>query len=153
MQIESVHSATRRTLGIDLKRLLETPIANARRVAEWTDSICNASVPLPRRFHTGCVPEGGGVHNYPSPVIEIERFKYDDFELWVRDDEGQPAAVVPVARRGSGDGSVRVIHATAGTRLHRQVCDAEGRDAFVEAGGRHRMAREAFGRQRGGTSK
>ncbi len=31
--------------GIDLKRLFDTPIKNADGIAEWTDSICDASVP------------------------------------------------------------------------------------------------------------
>jgi hypothetical protein len=71
-------------LGVDLKSLLETKIASASDVARWTDSICNASVPLPARFHTGVLPEGAGVHNYPTPVTDIDRFRRDDFELWVR---------------------------------------------------------------------
>jgi hypothetical protein len=136
-------------LGIDLKHLLETPIRDARGIAEWTDSICNASVPLPQLLHTGAVPKGGGVHNYPTPVTDIDRFRRDDFQLWVTDTEGKPAAVVPVAQRGSGNSTVRVVHSTPGTRLHRAHMRAEKRGEFLEMGGRAKMAREAFVRQRG----
>src|SRR5215831_5408967 len=60
-------------LGIG--QLLDTPITDAAGVAAWTDSICNASVPLPPHAHTGVLPAGGGVHHYPSPVTEIAFFK------------------------------------------------------------------------------
>jgi hypothetical protein len=79
-------------------------------VEAWTDSICNASVPLPEGVHRGVLPSAGGIHHYPAPVAEIAFFKYDDFELWVNDGEGNEVAVVPVAARGAGDGRVQVLH-------------------------------------------
>jgi hypothetical protein len=36
-----------------------------------------------------------GVHHYPTPVADIQLVKYDDFQLWVTDGEGNPAAVAP----------------------------------------------------------
>jgi uncharacterized protein DUF6424 len=48
--------------------LLAAPITDAAGVATWTDSICNASVPLPAALHTGVLPAAGGVHHYPTPV-------------------------------------------------------------------------------------
>jgi hypothetical protein len=134
-------------LGIDLRKLLDTPIKSAVGIAEWTDSICNASVPLPQVLHTGTLPKGGGVHNYPTPVTDIDRFRRDDFQLWVKDDEGQVAAVVPVAQRGSGISTIRVVHTTPGTRLHRARERAERRGEWLEMDGEGRMGREAFGRQ------
>ena len=95
---------------LKIRELLDTPITDADGVARWTDSICNASVPLPRDVHTGVLPTAGGIHHYPAPVAEIAFFKYDDFQLWVTDDAGNEMAVVPVARRGSGDGRVQALH-------------------------------------------
>lgn len=109
---------------LGIRELLDTPITDARGVARWTDSICNASVALPKPLHTGVLPRAGGLHHYPAPVAEIALFKYDDFELWVRDEEGQPTAVAPVGPRGSGDGRVRVLFATPGTRLEARLAAA-----------------------------
>jgi hypothetical protein len=106
---------------LGIRELLDTPITDAAGVAKWTDSICNASVALPRPLHTGVLPGKSGVHHYPTPVQEIEYFKYDDFVLWVQDSTGNPAAVVPVASRGSGDGRVRVLYATPGTPLAEEL--------------------------------
>jgi hypothetical protein len=90
--------------------LLDTPIQDAAGVAKWTNSIFNAGVPLHPGFHTGVLPGGGaqnppaaagqqpaGVHHYPTSVADIQLVKYDDFQLWVTDREGNPAAVAPVA--------------------------------------------------------
>lgn len=99
-------------------------------------------------LHTGFVPKGGGVHNYPTPVTDIDRFRHDDFVLWVTDAEGQPAAVVPVAPRGSGDWRVRFVHSTAGTKLGAKHREAEARGKFLELGATHALARQAFAKQR-----
>jgi hypothetical protein len=56
----------------------------------------------------------------PPPVADIQLVKYDDFQLWATDGEGNPAAVAPVAQRGSGDASVHVIYVTPGSQLTRQ---------------------------------
>jgi hypothetical protein len=102
---------------LGIRELLDTPITDAAGVARWTDSICNASVALPPSLHTGVLPKAGGIHHYPSPVAEIALFKYDDFQLWVQDSSGKPAAVVPVSQRGSGDARVRVLYASPDTPL------------------------------------
>jgi hypothetical protein len=115
------------TLKIDLKELLDTPITDAEGIAHWTDSICNASVPLPQPVHTGTVPKGGGVHNYPTPVTDIEFFKRDDFNLWVVDDEGHDAAVVPTHEHGGTNTDLHVIHTEPGSKLHRLHQNALGR--------------------------
>jgi len=100
---------------LGIRELLDTPITDAKGVARWTDSICNASLPLRAAFHTGVLPRAstGGVHHYPSPIAEIELIKRDDFDLWVRTPDGALAAVVPVAPRGSGDGRTRLLLAAA----------------------------------------
>ncbi|MGD3111688.1 DUF6424 family protein [Streptomyces sp. YGL11-2] len=95
----------------DGERLLNTPIQTADQVAEWTDSIFNASVPLPAGAHTGVLPAAAGYHHYPKPIVDIDHFRYDDFQLFVTDPKGLPVAVVPVAPRGSGDGRVQVLAA------------------------------------------
>ena len=69
-------------------------------------------------------PEPGGIHHYPTPIADIQLFKYDDFQLWVTDEEGNPAAVAPVSRRGSGDACVHVLYATPGSRLARRAAQA-----------------------------
>ena len=65
-------------------------------------------------------PESAGVHHYPTPIVDIQLFKYDDFQLWVTDSEGNPAAVTPVGARGSGVASVHVQYATPGSQLAQQ---------------------------------
>lgn len=135
-----------RRIGIDLKALLETPITDAAGVARWTDSICNASVPLPQPLHTGSVPKGGGVHNYPTPVTDIDRFRRGDFNLWVTDDEGHPAAVVPKAHPDTGERGVRVAYSTPGSKLHRAHGRHEAAGKHFELPAGHTLARQAFRR-------
>jgi hypothetical protein len=98
---------------LGIRELLDTPITDAAGVARWTDSICNASVPLPAALHTGVLPTAatGGVHHYPTPITDIELIKRDDFDLWVRGPNDELVALVPVAPRGSGNGATRVLFA------------------------------------------
>jgi hypothetical protein len=140
-------------MGFDLDEILNTPITDTAGIERWTDSICNASVPLPQGRHTGTLPKSGGVHHYPTPITDIELFKQDDFQLFVLDDEGQPAAVVPVAHRGSGDHRVEVLYATPGTKLHKQHAKAHqnNKRLILEEG--HPCAKKAFEKQTGKTAK
>jgi Family of unknown function (DUF6424) len=133
-------------LGIG--ELLATPITDAAGVAKWTDSICNASVPLSADLHCGVMPHGAGVHHYPTPITDIETFKTADFDLFVTDSDGHQAAVVPVAPRGSGDGRVQVLWASTGGQLHAEhmAATATGRPFILDAG--HELAQLAFARQR-----
>jgi hypothetical protein len=111
---------------LGIRELLDTPITTADDVARWTDSICNASLPLPKPLHVGVLPKpgkqkpgeviAGGFHHYPAPIVDQQLFKYDDFQVWVTFD-GEPVAVVPVGERGSGDGRTAVIYASPGTEL------------------------------------
>lgn len=130
--------------------LLATPITDAAGVARWTDSICNASVPLPPLLHTGVLPHGGGVHHYPAPIVEIETFKRDDFQLWVTDGEGNPAAVAPVAPHGSGTGKVHVLWATPGSALHGKHAEATTAGSPLVLDEDHPLAMQAFTRQAAG---
>jgi Family of unknown function (DUF6424) len=134
---------------LGIQHVLDTPITDAAGVAQWTDSICNASVPLPTPAHTGVLPAGGGVHHYPSPVSEIAFFKHDDFQLWVTDAQGNPAAVAPVGARGSGDGRVHVLYATAGSDLASQVSQAEAQQQPLVLDASHPLAQQAFADQSG----
>lgn len=95
----------------DAESLLSTPITNADGVSAWTDSIFNASYPLPVAAHTGMLPQGAGYHHYPKPIVDIDHFRFGDFQLFVTDSAGRPAVVVPVSPRGSGDGRVRLLAA------------------------------------------
>lgn len=145
---------------LDPDGLLDTPIRDAAGVAKWTDSIFNAGVPLHPDFHTGVLPAGqaqnesgaadqqpAGVHHYPTPVVDIQLFKYDDFQLWVTDEEGNPAAVAPVAQRGSGNASVHVLYATPGSRLAHQKRQAEGANTPLVLGPEHPLAKQAYQNQ------
>lgn len=93
----------------DGRRLLETPITDAKGVAEWTDSIFNASVPMPSGPHTGVLPKGAGYHHYPKPIVDIDHFRHDSFNLFVTDREGLAAVVVPMSEPGADDGRVRLL--------------------------------------------
>lgn len=95
----------------DAQNLLSTPITSADGVSAWTDSIFNASYPLPVAAHTGMLPTGAGYHHYPKPIVDIDHFRFGDFQLFVTDSAGRPAVVVPVSPRGSGDGRVRLLAA------------------------------------------
>lgn len=130
--------------------ILHTPVTDAAGIAAYTDSLWNASVPLPPGFHTG-VPmrQGvGGVHHVPAPVAEIQFFKRDDFQLWVTDQrDGHRAAVVPVAPSGSGDGRVQVLWCPRGSALHTEHLEhaAAGKPHILHQG--HPLARQAFAGQ------
>jgi hypothetical protein len=132
---------------LGIQQLLDTPITDAAGVAQWTDSICNASIPLPTPAHTGVLPAGGGVHHYPSPITEIEFFKHDDFQLWVTDQQGNPAAVAPVSPRGSGDGRVHVLYATPGSDLAGQLSQSEAQSQPLILDPSHPLAQQAFAQQ------
>jgi hypothetical protein len=141
---------------LDPTGLLDKPITDAVGVGYWTDSIFNAVVPLHPGLHTGVLPGGGeqdaldsdpeaaGVHHYPTPITDIQLFKYDDFQLWVMDEEGNPAAVVPVDARGTGNASVKVQYATPGSRLAAQVAMAarDNKQLILESD--NPLARQAF---------
>jgi hypothetical protein len=132
---------------LGISELLDTPITDAAGIAAWTDSICNASIPLPAPAHTGVLPKGGGVHHYPSPITEIAFFKHDDFQLWVTDPQGNPAAVAPVSPRGSGDGRVHVLYATPGSALAGQVRQSEAQSQPLILDPGHPLAQQAFRQQ------
>jgi hypothetical protein len=130
-------------------RILKTPITTADQVADWTDSIFNASVSLPKLRHTGTSPKGHGVHHYPTPVYDIELFKHDDFVLWVLDAQRQPAAVLPAHRRGAAKdtpnyGKTVVAYATPGTKLHREMAVAHAKRRVLVAPPDHPLTKQAF---------
>jgi hypothetical protein len=157
---------------LDPNGLLDTQITDANGIAKWTDSIFNAGVPLHPSFHTGVLaggtaqsaadgqagdqaptaaatgdPEPAGVHYYPTPIVDIQLFKYEDFQLWVTDAQGNPAAVAPVAGRGSGDARVHVLYATPGTQLAQQKQAAESANTPLILGPDHPLAKQAFQNQ------
>ena len=147
-------------VGFDLDGLLNKPINDAEGVADWTDSICNASLPLPAGRHTSVLPKvagpnavnvhpeiHGGVHHYPTPITDIELFKRDDFQLWVIDAEGQPTAVLPVGPRGSGISTVEVAYATPGTKLHKKLIAAHKSENSLTMQGSNPLAKQAFAKQ------
>jgi hypothetical protein len=144
---------------LDPGGLLDTPITDAAGVAKWTDSIFNAGVPLRPSFHKGVLPSGApnsptedneaaGIHHYPTPVADIQLFKYDDFQLWVTDEQGNPAAVAPCAPRGSGNASVCVLYATPGSQLEQEKQAAERTNAPLILSPDHPISMQAYQNQR-----
>jgi len=91
--------------------------------------------------------EFAGVHHYPTPVVDIQLFKYDDFQLWVTDQEGNPVAVAPVAERGSNNASVNVLYATPGSQLARQKHAAERAGAPLILPPGHPLSVQAYKNQ------
>ena len=140
-----------------LEQILDEEIKTQEQVSRWVDSIFNASVPLSARRHTGVLePNGnqqsalhveGGVHHYPTPITDIQLFKYDDFQLWVVDHEGKLAAVTPAHPRGSGKSEVNVAYATPGTQLHKRWIAAHQKGEHLQLGGDHSLAKQAFAAQ------
>jgi len=119
--------------------LLATPVTDADGVAAWTDSIFNASVPIPRAAHSGTLPAGAGYHHYPKPIVDIDHFKRDDFHLFV-DDGGFPAVVVPMSA-DPDDRRTRLIAAHP-SAPHVQQLLAERRAFQAEDAARRRRALE-----------
>jgi hypothetical protein len=91
--------------------------------------------------------EPAGVHHYPTPIVDIQLFKYDDFQLWVTDAQGNPAAVAPVAPRGSGNASVHVLYATPGSQLAAQKQAAESTNTPLVLGPDHPLSQQAYTNQ------
>lgn len=142
--------------GYPFNEILTTPIKTAADIDRWTDSIFNASVPLPADRHTGVAPKGHGLHHYPTPIWDIEMFKRDDFVLWVSDDEGKPAAVVPVHPHGVDKndprykddyGKVAVAYATPGSALSKRLTKVENDGGRLVADPSHPFAKAAFRNQ------
>ena len=98
------------------------------------------------RRERGAAPsqEPAGVHHYPTPIVDIQLFKYDDFQLWVTDAQGNPAAVAPVAPRGSGNASVHVLFATPGSQLAAQKQAAESANTPLVLGPDHPLSQQAY---------
>lgn len=117
--------------------LLATTITDADGVAAWTDSIFNASLPLPAAAHTGVLPAAAGYHHYPKPIVDIDHFRFSDFQLFVTDPAGLPAVVVPVGQRGSGDGRVRLLAAHPASAYVRLLTGTAPAAAGPAAGAQH----------------
>ncbi|MFF2811383.1 DUF6424 family protein [Streptomyces sp. NPDC058000] len=129
----------------DGERLLNTPIQTAEQVSDWTDSIFNASVPLPAGTHSGVLPTAAGYHHYPKPIVDIDHFRFDDFSLFVEDSNGLSVAVVPVAPRGSGDGRVRVLAAHPSSPYAKHLVPPSGGKRAETTGHTEALAVDAEG--------
>lgn len=177
-------------MGFDLNALLNAPVTDAAGVSRWTDSICNAGVPLAAPWHTGVLatkqrPKGvlpvtataaakgtaanasptasakgarppsagqkvvaGGVHHYPTPITDIQFFKRDDFSLWVTDEEGAVAAVVPTKKRKGAKQTSEVVYATPGTKLHAQWLARHRRGQRLVLPANHDLTKKALRKTR-----
>jgi hypothetical protein len=142
-----------------IQELLDTPITDADGVARWTDSICNASVPLPKEDHTGILPPMAGVHGYPSPVTEIQLFKFDWFELWHYSEEThEVVAATPLASGFAPGQGTRAIFAapvvptTPGIPPPGALLEegAFGEEPDVVLPANHPFSREAFSKRANG---
>jgi Family of unknown function (DUF6424) len=131
----------------DAGAILNTAITDAAGVATWVDSIFNSCVPLPAVRHVGTLPKGGGRHHYPTPITDIELIKYDDYNLWVTDEQQHPVAVVPTAKRGAGVSRVRLAYATPNTPLDAAHASAHEKNSAVEFGPDSDLTKQAFEHQ------
>jgi hypothetical protein len=95
----------------------QSPAAGTPPPATGAQAAPAAGAPAPPAAENS---QPAGVHHYPTPIVDIQLFMYDDFQLWVTDQQGNPAAVVPVDKRGSGNASVHVLYATPGSQLAQQ---------------------------------
>jgi hypothetical protein len=157
---KSLQALQKLVVSYKVQEVLDTPITTLELVSRWTDSIFNASVPLPQPYHTGVLDPSqkgtpktgaqpiGGVHHYPTPVTDIQLFKRDDFQLWVVDEEGQPAAVVPTQDVSTGGRKTHVLYATPGTKLHKAWMDNHAKPAKdakpLELADSHTLSKQAF---------
>jgi hypothetical protein len=132
---------------LGIRELLDTPITDAAGVAQWTDSICNASMALPKALHTGVLPHAGGIHHYPAPIAEIALFKYDDFQLWQTDAAGKAIALVPVAPRGSNNGKTVVAYAEPGSAIDKAKAAADQKHRALELPEDDQLSATAFNEQ------
>ena len=107
-----------------------------------------AGAPAPSASANG---QPAGVHHYPTPIADIQLFKYDDFQLWVTDQQGNPAAVAPVDKRGSGNASVHVLYATPGSQLAQLKHEKEAAGAPLILGPGHPLAVQAYQNQQAGS--
>jgi Family of unknown function (DUF6424) len=121
------------------------PAANASQGAQASTPA--ASQPSAAAGASAAGQDPAGVHHYPTPIVDIQLFKYDDFQLWVTDAEGNPAAVAPVGPRGSGNASVHVLFATPGSQLAAQKQAAESANTPLILGPDHPLAQQAFTNQ------
>ena len=121
------------------------PAADASQGAQA--SAPAASQPSAAAGASAAGQDPAGVHHYPTPIVDIQLFKYDDFQLWVTDGQGNPAAVAPVAPRGSGNASVHVLFATPGSQLDAQKQAAESANTPLVLGPDHPLSQQAFTNQ------
>jgi hypothetical protein len=120
------------------------PTASAAPSAAGAQALSGAGAPAPSAAANSQL---GGVHHYPTPIADIQLFKYDDFQLWVTDQQGNPAAVAPVDKRGSGNASVHVLYATPGSQLAQQKDAAERAGAPLILGPDHPLSVQAYQNQ------
>jgi hypothetical protein len=116
----------------------------------FTDCLFNSCVPLSRVRHTGVLPKGAGVHHYPVPIVDGALAARPDFNVFVELEPGVHVAVTPLDHRGSGDGRVRVVHALAGTSIHKALLQAHASGKALILGADHPVARQAFAAQADG---
>lgn len=128
--------------------ILETPVVDADTIAVWVDSVFNSCVPMAGPIHAGTLPAGGGRHHYPAPITDIVQIKHDDFDLWVTDpDTNTRVAVLPVGRRGSGDGRVTLTFAPVGHPLAEEKAKKAKKKERVIFPADSELAKQAFAHQ------
>jgi hypothetical protein len=139
----------RSAAALDLRTLLDTPITDAAGVATWTDSLCNASIPLTPEMHMGVIPRGSGIHHYPARVAQIPHFLRAGLNIWATDPgSGRHVAVIPTGLPDSPDGRVALFYAPADTEMGRQGREARAENRWLVLGRAHPISREARGRSR-----
>ena len=87
-----------------------------------------------------------GVHHYPTPVADIQLFKYDDFQLWSPTSRATPPRSRAAARQ-RGNASVHVLYATPGSKLapHKHAAERAGAPLILPPG--HPLSVQAYQNQ------
>lgn len=131
--------------------ILHTPVTDAATIAAYVDSLWNSCIPLRAGVHVGILSAKNsteaGAHHYPDPTLAGQYIKHPDYVYWVIDSEGKPAAVAPVAPKGSGVSDVKVEYATPGTALHDQHQEAHAAGKRLILPGHSDLAMQAFANQ------
>ena len=84
--------------------------------------------------------------NIASGIAHVNA-SFNNTMITVTDAQGNPAAVAPVAPRGSGNASVHVLYATPGSQLAVQKQAAESANTPLVLGPDHPLSQQAYTNQ------
>lgn len=118
----------------DARTVLERPITDAAEIAAWTDFIFQCRTAAAGSHGHRRPAESGRLPPLPKPIVDIDHFRREDFHLFVTDQAGLPAVVVPVKPHGSGEVASGCSLRIRTGLMPRAYCSKRGRlDAIPRA--------------------